>query len=595
MPVRIKYDVDPEIVKPKLEDLVIKNITAKDMEPDPTTAVVAAIQSPFNTTSPSPQDTANKGYAWDSWSLSLSLSNMQYAANAITTFLKQVDKLTKVVAQLLKVMQLFSGNVKSIAIFLQFITKALAKALKDLINSFASSGVYLSIIAPNFDRKAPKYTIPVYGGYREFISRVNATCTSSSDPDAPKFDNPKDKVGGVILAILGGTNDPEFLSNLVHNFKVLSEFFGFQNPMPSPAKNFKATAGLFRKPGTSDKVFGVQLTWDAPDNPVTRYGIYRSTVSTGAMKNPSPVINGKPVPVRVLMDPVVDGKPAPQREEGGMISEVSNIPGKVHYRFTDFKVEDGKTYYYKIFSMVGDTFFKDNPALEDISSPIATPTQSVTPRNCIPTLELAKYTTLGINGEFLNFIDLKSEWQSLTIRRLLGKSLDIVLHKIDDLADRIAGMVNTGSSATTEFIDFYAKKVSDILALVTEFSDIITRLMAFNMRGTFMVLKLPVQEGGMAGFVERFNKASSLGDTTSGVQQSEQPNYTVAKITKNGGIGQYTEKGIMFGVILLFGYPYLSTERLVEVVPPGEVEALKAKIKVTEKAVATFVKLLGLE
>jgi len=580
MSVRIKYDVDPEIVKPKLEDLVIKNITAKDMVPDPTTAVVAAIQSPFYTTSPSPQDTANKGYAWDSWSLSLSLSNMQYAANAITTFLKQVDKLTRVVAQLLKVMQLFSGNVKSIAIFLQFITKALAKALKDLINSFASSGVYLSIIAPNFDRKAPKYTIPVYGGYREFISRVNATCTSSSDPDAPKFDNPKDKVGGVILAMLGGTNDPEFLSNLVHNFKVLSEFFGFQNPMPSPAKNFKATAGLFRKPGTSDKVFGVQLTWDAPDNPVTRYGIYRSTVPTGIPKNPSPVIDGVEVNVMVL---------------GEMIADAHNIPGKTHYRYTDFDVKDGVTYYYKIYSMIGDTFFEDNPLIEDLRSPIATPIQAVTPRNCIPTLELAKYTTLGINGEFLNFIDLKSEWQSLTIRRLLGKSLDIVLHKIDDLADRIAGMVNTGSSATTEFIDFYAKKVSDILALVTEFSDIITRLMAFNMRGTFMVLKLPVQEGGMAGFVDRFNKASSLGDTTSGVQQSEQPNYTVAKITKNGGIGQYTEKGIMFGVILLFGYPYLSTERLVEVVPPGEVEALKAKIKVTEKAVATFVKLLGLE
>lgn len=580
MSVRIKYDVDPEIVKPKLEDLVIKNITAKDMVPDPTTAVVAAIQSPFNTTSPSPQDTANKGYAWDSWSLSLSLSNMQYAANAITTFLKQVDKLTKVVAQLLKVMQLFSGNVKSIAIFLQFITKALAKALKDLINSFASSGVYLSIIAPNFDRKAPKYTIPVYGGYREFISRVNATCTSSSDPDAPKFDNPKDKVGGVILAMLGGTNDPEFLSNLVHNFKVLSEFFGFQNPMPSPAKNFKATAGLFRKPGTSDKVFGVQLTWDAPDNPVTRYGIYRSTVPTGIPKNPSPVIDGVEVNVMVL---------------GEMIADAHSIPGKAHYRYTDFDVKDGVTYYYKIYSMIGDTFFEDNPLIEDLRSPIATSMQSVTPKNCIPVSELAKYTTLGINGEFLNFIDLKSEWQSLTIRRLLGKSIDIVLHKIDDLADRIAGMVNTGSSATTEFIDFYAKKVSDILALVTEFSDIITRLMAFNMRGTFMVLKLPVQEGGMAGFVDRFNKASSLGDTASGVQQSEQPNYTVAKITKNGGIGQYTEKGIMFGVILLFGYPDLSADRLVEVVPPGEVEALKAKIKVTEKAVATFVKLLGLE
>jgi hypothetical protein len=340
---------------------------------------------------------------------------------------------------------------------------------------------------------------------------------------------------------------------------------------------------MFRKPGTTEKAMGVQITWEAPDTPVTRYGIYRGISSNGIMKDPTPVQDGQETPVRVLSGekPII----------------MKSIPGKAHYRYTDFKVEDNKTYYYKVYSMIGDDFFTDNPVLEGMKSPIATSTLSATPRNCILTSELAKYTLLGINGEFVDFIDLKSDWQALSVRKLLGKELDIVFSKIDALADRIAGMVNTGSSATSSFIDFYANKVTKLLELVTEFSDIINRLLAFNMRGTFMLLRLPLAEGGMEGFVNRFNKASSMGSSEAGSNQAgaqNTPGNSVAVIDQGGGIAQYREKGIMFGVILLFGIPTPSVERLREIVDPSEVKALQAKLKMTEKAITTLLKLLGL-
>jgi len=301
------------------------------------------------------------------------------------------------------------------------------------------------------------------------------------------------------------------------------------------------------------------------------------------MKDPTPVQDGQETPVRVLSGekPII----------------MKSIPGKAHYRYTDFKVENNKAYYYKVYSMIGDDFFIDNPVLEGMKSPIATSTLLATPRNCIPTSELAKYTLLGINGEFVDFIDLKSDWQALSVRKLLGKELDIVFSKIDALADRIAGMVNTGSSATSFFIDFYANKVTKLLELVTEFSDIINRLLAFNMRGTFMLLRLPLAEGGMEGFVNRFNKASSMGSSEAGSNQAgaqNTPGNSVAVIDQGGGIAQYREKGIMFGVILLFGIPTPSVERLREIVDPSEVKALQAKLQTTEKAITSLLKLLGL-
>jgi len=576
MGVRVKFDMLPEFVRPKLDDLDVTTVTISDLLPTSNLGKSSDIVKSSQKSQPNDQQNSSKGYHWKSWELSLSLSNMESAAKAIETFLKQLDKLTKVITQLLKVMRLLSGNVKSIAIFLKFTIKIISKELKNFLDSFTSTGIYMSVIAPNFDKKFPKYTIPVFGGFREFITRVNATCSNSSDPDAPRFDNPKDKVGGVVIGMLGGTNDPKFLSDLIENFRILSEFFGFQNPMPTPPKNFRVVAGFFSNPDRAgDKAVGVRLTWDRPDTPVSSYIVYRATSPKGVLKDAKQ--DGSDVVVRVVGEP---------------ITELKDANAKLFYRYTDFDVDPGTRYYYKVYSVVGDKFFETNPILEDIKSPIATPLVTVVPREVIPLSELAKYTTLGINGELLSPFDFEGEWQSITVRRLVGKALDGIFNQIDALADKLVGLVDTGSSATTAYLDFYAKRVTALLDTVTRFRAIVERLMAFNLRGSFMVLNLDVQEGGMANFVRRFNQASSIDNTQNGVKQ---PGNSPLATTQNNGISKYTEQGIMFGIIILYGFPEITTERLLEVVPPNQVKDLEKRIKNTETAIKTLLKLLGLE
>jgi hypothetical protein len=576
MGVRVKFDMLPEFVRPKLDDLDVTTITLSDLLPTSNLGKSSGIVRSSQNSQPSAQQNSSKGYHWKSWELSLSLSNMESAAKAVETFLKQLDKLTKVITQLLKVMRLLSGNVKSIAMFLKFAIKIIAKELKNFLDSFASSGIYMSVIAPSFDTKSPKYTIPVFGGFREFITRVNATCSNSPDPDAPRFNSPKDKVGGVIIGMIGGVNDKEFLSNLINNFRILSEFFGFQNPMPTPPKNFRVVAGFYSNPNRSgDKSVGVRLSWERQDTPVSSYIIYRSTSPKGILKNAKQ--DGADVIVRVLGEPFI---------------EVPIVAAKLFYRYTDFDVDPGTRYYYKVYSVVGSNFFEANPTLEDIKSPIATPLIPAVPREVIPLSELAKYTTLGINGELLMPFNFEGDWQSFTVRTMLGKTLDGIFGQIDALADKLIGQVDTGSSATTAYIDFYAKKVSDLLDTITKFRAIIERLMAFNLRGSFMVLNLDVQEGGMANFVQRFNQASSIDNTQNGLKK---PGDSPLAVSQNNGIAKYTEQGIMFGIIILYGYPEITTERLLEVVPLDQVKDLEKRIKNTETAVHTLLKLLGLE
>jgi len=571
---RVKYDVQSELVKPKLDNLKVTNITTKDLTLPSTANQNSNIVPTSGTATVSPQQqAAGGGYSWNSWSLNLNLNSIKTLADAIEKFLIKVDKLAKIITQILKIVQLFSSGEKSIAMFIKILIAAIAKELKALLDSLASTGVYVSVICPNFHKKFPKYTIPVWGGYREFIQRVNATC-SSTDPHAPNFNSPADSVGGVILAMVGGVSDPDFLVNLMHNFKVLSKFFGFQNPLPSAPKNFKVLPGFYRNHKTAKDEMGVQLSWETPEAPpVTGYRIYRDIVSTGHM---STVSSTPPVTIRVLED---------------KLSDVHAIPGKRRYKYIDFSVQDGTRYYYKVYSMIGSDFFDDHPEWEGINSPAATTTIMAHARNCIPVSELAKYTTLGLNGELIDAINFEGDWKSITVRGLLGSSLDGAFKGIDILADKLTGMVNTGSSAMSDYLDFYAEKISKILEIVTDIRAVIVELMSYNLRGTFMCLSMPVKPGGMDGFLQRFNQACQIGNTKSGVK-TQGP----ATSTANGGIAQYTEQGIMFGVILLFAIPDVSDpKRLLQIVKPEDLDKYKTQLQTTEQAISVLMKLLGLK
>lgn len=575
MTVRIKYDVSPEYVKPKLEDLDITTVSQQELLPQRKQRAIAAEQR-------SEKDTTSD-YEWFSWSFNMSLSNVEEILDAVNKFLVNYYNANRVLVALLKIFRLLSGNVKSLSLLFKYVIKALAKQLKELLESFVSTGLYMNVIFPNSDTRLPGYTIPVYGGYQEFIRRVNVNCLTSDDPDAPQFNNEADKVGGVIIAMIGGSNDPsltkdlqdpEFLKDAVENFRILSKLFGFRNPVPSAPKNLRARPGFYTKDGVKQR--GVKLTWETPDTPVTNFLIYRTETKAGVPKEI--VQDNEPMTIRVpAFAPLV---------------KVKRLPGKLLYRYIDFEAVAGSPNYYKVYSIVGEEMFDVNPQLEKLSSPVASNfVKAELPENCIPVSETLN-TLIGINGELLNPFDFEGDWQSITVRRMLGSSLDSVFRQIDAIADKLTGWVDTGSDALTSYLDFYERRISKLIGILDDLLGLINRILSYRLRGTFLVLRLPIEDGGMRGFLRRFNRASNLGDTQN--QQGPKPNRFIQTETRTP-IAQFREQGIMFGVILLFGFPQINRARLEEIVPPGRVNSFISDLERTERAITALLKLLGLD
>lgn len=581
MSVRIKYDIVPEYVKPKLDDLDVQTVTLEEYKLKPSKTPPSAVNPLIGNTS---QDSNGPGGdSWSSWTISLTLDGVDTTISATEKFLKKLDKITQAITQILKILRLLNGNVISSSAFLKFAIKALVKELKEFIDSLSSTGIYSSLIIPDFNKTFPKYNIPTFGGYQEFITRVNNTCLNSTDPDAPKFED-ADKVGGVIIAMLGGVNDPDFLRNLVDNFMKLASLFRFKIPYPSPAQKFKAVPGFYNKKGV--KTLGVKLIWEAPDAPVGSFFVYRSSskASFPATYN----MEGIDVEVKEF-----------SKEDP--ITKVKYNFMKPTYSYIDFDIKPQTAYYYKVYSVFGDDYLEKHPQLKDINSPIAT--RSIlanVPAECIPLSELKKYMNVAINGEITSPFDLEGEWQSATVRNMLGNQIDDIYSSLDVLSERLIKYVSTGSDALSDYLKFYAKRIEDLLEVVTKLKGLTVRLSSFTQRGTFMVLRLPLQQGGMRGFVERFNKACS--STNSNSKQTTKDNRDLKdtfkyalKVEKNSPIATFNEKGIMFGVILLYGIPDLSNpERLKNIVPESRIGGLKNQYKTTEKAISSFLKILGL-
>jgi len=576
MSVRIKYDIVPEYVKPKLEDLDVQTVTLQEYKLQPPKVPVSSVN-------PALSSDDQGGDSWSNWTISLTLDGIDTTISGTEKFLKKLDKITQAITQILKILRLLNGNVISTSAFLKFAIKALVKELKEFIDSLSSTGIYSSLIIPDFNKTFPKYNIPTFGGYQEFITRVNNTCLSSTDPDAPKFEG-ADKVGGVIIAMLGGVNDPDFLRNLIDNFMKLASLFRFKIPYPSPAQKFKAVPGFYNKKGI--RTLGVKLTWEAPDTPVGSFFVYKT-----ATKGPFPAIykiDGIDVEVKEF-----------SREDP--ITKVKYNFVKPTYSYIDFDIKPQTTYGYKIYSVFGDDYLEKHPNLKSIHSPIATPAVAANvPAECIPLSELKKYMNVAINGEITSPFDFEGEWQSATVRNMLGNQIDDIYNSLDVLSERLINYVNTSSDALSDYLKFYAKRVEDLLEVVTKLKGLTVQLSSFTQRGTFMVLRLPLQQGGMRGFVERFNKAcnsssSNSKQTTKDKKDIKDTFNGALKVEKNSPIATFNEKGIMFGVILLYGIPDLSdTERLKDIVPESRVSGLKSRYKATEKAISTFLKILGL-
>lgn len=581
MALRVKFDVEPEFVKPKIEDFVPETITFPDFigMPSGVTPVVS------DTDTPTPGDSP-KGYDWFAFGISLSLEDIKQLNDGVKKLMEVIQKITKVMIALLKIFRLLSSDLKSVTIVLKFLIKVIVKQLKQIIESFASTGLYVSVIYPDFDPRQSKFSIPVNGGYREFISKVNVLCLNSKDKYAPRFFSEPDQVGGFILAMLGGSEDPEFLNNLITNFDVLARLFGFKSPLPSPAKDFRAVIGLFPNPEFNGELSpGVKLNWSHPGTPLRGFRLFRGDSPTGVPNGAIVGKNNEDIPYNRL-----SGSSGFDEEEDGDGIEFRAFIGKKKYEYIDFNVAADvnanvdNTYYYQVGTEASKDWLKNNPQYNFMSSPVFTKVVSAKPRRCIPLSALNQ----GPRDQMGNEVEtIEGEWHALSLRKLLGPEVDNLFTLIDNMADKLTGMLVSTSQSANDYIKFFEEKIEFYMDIINKVAELIDYLMTFRLNGTFMCLSLSPKRGGMQGFVDRFNQATTSEDVKQFPSKSND--------NKAGGISQYMDQGIMAGVILLYGIPDVNGSYFKEMVPPDKMKQVQKSFDKSQKALKVFLKLLGLE
>lgn len=577
MGTRIKFDIEPEYVRPKLEDLDIPSIDFTKLVGTESFGTDTRLTDV--TSGQSPTSVQGSGYSWSSWAINIDLSGIKELTDAIEKFLTVLDKVTKILVAVLKLIRIFTSDFKSIARLLKVLLKVLVKKLQDIIDGFTSTGMYMSVIFPNFNTRDRDFVLPINGGYKEFVTTVNARCLNSKDEDAPKFGT-GDTVGGLILAMIGGANDPQFLDDLITNFRILGRLFRFRPPTPSPPKNVRAVAGFFRDPNDtrprSERTLrmGVKVTWEHPGTPLSGFVLRRSPFRDGSVKQVKDD-NGEVTNVRVFEDDIFDEKKA----------TFNVVVGRPKYSYIDFNVEDGKLYFYKVFSTVGYDFYDKHPFFQRIESPIASKTVYAIPRNKIPLSELVKETVYDVNGNRVSSYEFEGDWQSFTIRTLLGPEIDRLLGRLDQLSDKLVGMVSTSSDAMSDYLDFFQKKIKFYMDIVRKITNILERLAELRMSGTFLLLSVEPEKGGMENFVRKFNSAV-LTEEVGGLQVGAKGKSTM--------VSSLTDKGIMVGVMLLYGYPALDGNYVGNLVPESQAKEFEKSLDKSKKALEAFLTLLGL-
>lgn len=570
---RLKFSVEPDFVLPKIED---DSNRISSLFSDAFGDLLS--DSDFRvSTEPddSPEETSSGELVWKEWSLGIDLSAYESIAEDSQKVLESLDAISQVLVIVLKILRIFSNSLKSLTGGLKVIIKMAVKTITQTIESLSSIGGYATAIIPDFDERSSIFQFPINGGFQEFKSRVSASCLSTTDPNAPKF-GPKDLVGGWVIAMGSGVNDPELLADMVKNFEILAKFFGFKNPMPSPPRNFKATPGLYNEPGsaTTDKKLGVKLTWEHPGTPVSGFQLSRSKNYKGSITKE--IIEGKSVNVMKYANEDFN-------EESPV--EFKVIPGKLKYSYIDFEVEDNQPYYYIVHSTAGFEFFREGGFFERVSSPIATQPVGVIPRNCIPISELQKYLTLDEDGNPVDPSNLESEWVVVTVRSLLGNQMDQLLNLLDKTANKLLGIVATPSDAINDYIQFYEQRIRGYMNTVNKISNIIQRISSYKLQGSVLLLDVPIEAGGIEGFVNRFNSAEidpQFVNTGQGRQ--------TAGVSSNVG----DLEGIFAGVVIIWGFPSLEGKGIDYLVPPEDRDNFASEIEKSQEAIETIKSLLGL-
>lgn len=565
----IRPKVRFESVAPKL-DGGYKNIGLVDAVPDavgdlPNALVTSGSQS-------LPKIGRGGGTAWQEFSLSFSISDL-LGANDIKNyndFLKKVDAVTKIMAALLKIIRLFTSDLFSVNNALKFVIKQIVITLKDLVNSFMASGVYYTIITPKQSENDEGFIVPTWGSFDEFRSVIIGNCTNTNDIGSPSQLNLDAYVGGFIIGGIAGSNNPRIIKQIYDNARIISDLFGFKIPLPGPPRLLSAQEGIYG----SDNKPGIKLTWKRPYHYMASgFLIFRSKSSKGVYPTEAQMGTIGSVYLRSKDPNQIRGfQKIRLYDNEGFKNQGSKDPvfvkfsfGKDDYTYTDYNIETGVKYFYRVYTVLsdGEAAYVEDPYPFRLDSPLTSNVASATALGCIPVSEIAE-EILSMEGDLLRKEEYaNSLWRQVSLNRFFGSQVDKLLKKVENFADKLIGYVSTPAGAINEYIDFYANKLTDYITIIQTITNIINMLISFRLKGSMLMLDLfEPKKGGIQGFAERINRAQ-VNSAVMGRRPRDPSQAIDRAFGSTGGItksisndmGQTLSelRGIYYGLVVVYG------------------------------------------
>lgn len=521
---------------------------------------------------PLPKVGGGGGEKWQEFSLSLSISEL-LGANDIknyNNFLKKVNSITKIMAAVLKIIRLFTSDLFSINNALKFVIKQIVKTLKDLVNSFMASGVYYTIITPKQSENDDGFIVPTWGDFDEFRSVIIGNCTNTNDIGSPSQLNVDAYVGGFIIGGIAGSNNPRIIDQIYKNAEIISDLFGFKLPLPGPPRLLSAQEGIYG----SDNKPGIKLTWKRPSQYISSgFLIFRSKSRKGVYPTEAQIDTITNVYLRSKDPNQVRGfQKIKLFDNEGFASPGSKDPvfikfsfGKDDYSYIDYNIETGVRYYYRVYTVLkdGKDAYVENPYPFRLDSPLTSNEAHATALGCIPISEIAE-EIFSMEGDLLRKEEYaNSQWRQVSLNRFFGSQVDKLLKKVENFADKLIGYVSTPGGAITEYIDFYANKITDYITIIQAITNIINILVSFRLKGSMLLLDLfEPKKGGIQGFAERISKAqvnsAVMGrrprDPSQALGQVLGSKQGITKSVSND-MGQTLSelRGIYYGLVVVYG------------------------------------------
>lgn len=544
--------------------------------------------------------------AWKGASLSLPIDQEKIAflqrqvakGQSVVETLQIAVEIANIILEIVNTLQ---SDVKNYYRPLKVVAEALLEQLKEVMTSIASTGMYILPILPAEMEIAGVVSksnsgVPLSVSMRAvsdklassarsgnpmsaFYTDFGKAATSKSDPNRPIFNNAGDYVGGFALFLDSATNAADLIQDIQAFWKLTGNLINTDALSVKPPENFKATAVMAPKQGTtllfnSDNLLGditrsllpgsnnypaVQLTWKSgPTLPgFSGWHLYRLTQAVPDIKT-----NDEGDPIKDSEGKVVYDYTDPTFNEGKPVF-LSNVAGVANNEHLDFDVVEGTTYYYWLVP----TFF-DKGTKKYIDGSKMSASAFATAINCIPDDQAIPVVQTPEGFLPGNHPEDPPYWRSVTVRDILGKQLDLAYKSLYNTIQRLMKSAETSVYQQNELLKLLETKLEQLALVLDQTQEILADMKSLKFSGSAMSLMLPAKEGGMENFIKRVKSAKVPDDVAEDQAPAKQADiyYKAKEIRKDlpaNADGNRKPKvgtcSIYAAVVVVFGWPGADT------------------------------------